>query len=146
MNDRADLTFGLNPQALAILHMLAGRDPEFADYENGHYDFHMKTFPWYNGRERGICLVVSPSYVGAPRALHIAFGEDRRSDAIFVDVWEDVTADNGPTLRDASPEAFEEAYQNRKHFNYGQIGQAVEAIFKAMELYYETHHAKEGSK
>lgn len=141
-HDRADPTFGIGSQARAILHFLTDAEPSFATYEDGYYDIRIETFPWYNGREKGICLVVQPRYTGTPRALHITFGEDRRTDSIFVDTWEDTTPFNCPTLEGADQEAYDKAYQNRKHFNQGRVGDAAEYIIEAMEGYYKANHAK----
>jgi hypothetical protein len=145
MTDRADPTFGLNSQALAILHMLAGREPDFATYTNGRYNIDVQTFPWYNGRERGVCLVVRHS-LGSLRALHVAFGEERMSDAIFVDTWEDDLPNNSPTLEGANQEVYDKAYRDRKHFNYGRVGDAAEFVYEAMRCYYEAQAEKGGSK
>lgn len=134
-NDRASLSFGLNYQALAILHFLAGRDPDFATYTNGRYDIEVETFPWYNGWEKGVCLVVRRG-PGDNRALCITFGEHRNTDGIFVDHWEDTAPHNCPTLENVDEAAYEKAYCNRKSFEYGRAGDAAGHIYELMEGYY----------
>ncbi len=142
MNDRcADPTFGIKSQALAILQLLAGQDPTFANWntKTGRYKVSIQTYPWYAGREKGVCLVMKPD--GRPNPtkghLHIAFGEDRGTDGIFVEKWEAGEPFNCPTLENRDPKVGDEAYQNRASFPGGQIGQAAEYIVEIMRVYYE---------
>lgn len=141
MNDRcADPTFGINSQALAILQLLAGQDPIFADWnpKTGRYEVTIKTYPWYAGREKGVCLVVKPKEHNSDRKhLHIVFGEDRGTDGIFVEKWEASEPFNCPTPENRDEKVGDEAYQNRASFPYGQIGHAVECIIKTMRDFYE---------
>ncbi len=147
MNDRcADPTFGIKSQALAILQLLAGQDPIFANWntKTGRYEVSIKTFPWYAGREKGVCLVMGPKEHSSDRKyLHIAFGEDRGTDGIFVEKWEAGEPFNCPTLESRDDKVGDEAYQNRASFPCGQIGQAADYIVETMRAFYEA--AKETS-
>lgn len=139
MNTCANLTFGLEPQAMAILHMLAGREPSFArwDPEFKHYDVRIETFPWYNGRERGIALVVHRNYGCSGPCLILTFGECRNSDDIFVEQWEqDCAPFNCPTIENRSDKNAARAYYNRWVCDFGNIGKAAEHIIEAMAEWY----------
>lgn len=147
MKDRADPTFGLNHQAMAILHYLASIEPAFAKYENGYYDIRIQTFPWYNGREKGVCLVVQHGYCGGDStALHVTFGEIRNSDGIFVDHWVDKPPFNCPTLEGADPDTYEKAYHSRMSFGCGEIGKAADYIQDLMEVYYKAQEKEKAKK
>jgi len=135
----ADPTFGIKAQALAILQLLAGTDPTFADWDDRlrRYLITITTFPWYNGRERGACLVMSPGpYREDNPVLHIAFGEDRGSTDIFVEQWEAPEPFNCPTLEDRGDEASEAAYEERTCFHNGEIGKAADYIIDCMIEFY----------
>lgn len=123
----ADLTLGLSAQALAVLAMLAQNECDgLAEYdETGRdYKIEIRTSAWYNGRERGVCLEVRPSF-SSKEALLITFGEHRNSDCIFIDSWRVVTHFlNPPTVADFS----DEAYENRSTVPYGNVADAVSII------------------
>lgn len=134
-NRCADPTFGIKSQALAILQLLAGQDPTFADWDpkTGRYDISIQTFPWYNGSEKGVCLVVRAgrTRLGEPH-LHIAFGECRSTDGIFVEQWEAREPFNCPTLENRDEKVGDAAYKDRASFPCGQIGQAADFIVDCM--------------
>lgn len=94
----------LNPVAWKILRELQ-KSPSLKKL--GH---HVSASAWYNGRERGVCLVVRhPANLSGP-GLVIVFGEHRNSDDAFVDSWTMSTLPwNPPTITDEP----EEAYDNR---------------------------------
>lgn len=130
MNNIADPTLGVGSQARAVLAML-DREPDFAAYNHGHYEVEILTRAWYNGRERGVSLVMYRW--GYERCLVVTFGENRNSDDIFVDSWmTDVPHINGPTVENFP----KEAYQDRKTFRYGQAGEAALYIYALMERTY----------
>lgn len=118
----------INAQAMAILHLLSSH--EVADV-GAHYDIPSQTYTyqadvsaWYNGRERGICLIVRESFLST-RCLILTFGEARSSDAIFIDAWEhEGRFLNPPTVADFS----DEAYADRRSVPNGEIGTAVNVI------------------
>lgn len=140
----ADPTFGLNRQALAILHYLAGLPPSFARYDQdlGRYSIFIRTYPWLNGREKGVALVVFRGSGPEGPCRVIAFGEDRGSSGLFVEHWEEpVDPLNGPTVadRDLLMEAKERAGAKtveRVDFNEGRIGEAASHIYDLMEQFY----------
>jgi hypothetical protein len=83
----ADPTFGLNLQSLAVLYLMTG---QYIPLEEPP-----KTFPWYNGRENGISFVV-PHGKGC---RVIVVGEDSRSEALFVEHWDQPGRPfNAPTI------------------------------------------------
>lgn len=141
----ADPTFGLNEQALAVLYLLAGRTPQFADYNNeaGEYDLTIYTFPWYSGREKGVALVVSKHPEPRGPCLVMVVAEHRSSDDLFVDKWEqDDFPRNGPDLQSReSLHDIENLESRRVLFKYGAIGEAADHIYNQMEAYYKRGRA-----
>lgn len=123
----ADPSFGLSAQALAVLAMLSQSEcDDLAEYDEKRRDYsvEIKTHPWYNGRERGVCLEVRPHFA-ARQALLVTFGEVRSSDYLFVDSWRmSEFFLNPPTVADYP----DEAYQARTHVPYGEFGRAVSLI------------------
>jgi hypothetical protein len=119
-----DKRLGIDDQAWAVLKILAKR-------ENDQGSF--KTFSWYNGRERGVLLVVDPGR-GA-RSMCIAFGECRGSDHIFVDMWEQTVYFEPPVtpaiVRLQAGDAYEKAYQHRATFSpedYEAVSNHIEKL------------------
>jgi len=146
MNDNcADMSFGLNAQALAVATLLAQREPDFADYEQHAYQVRIRTYPWYNGRERGVAFVVQKDW--GPESVILAVAECRSSDGIFVEEWEqDLAPYNGPSLverGEALGEAADtEVYKNRKTFNYGQIGKVADYVYGRMDRWYQAEKTR----
>ena len=135
----ADPTFGLNEQALAVIQMLAGRTPQFANYNDaaGEYDITIHTFPWYSGREMGVSLVVSKHPEPRGPCLVLVVAEHRSSDNIFVETWEqDEWPRNGPTLQ-IRESVVADGEGDRKLFKYGAVGDAAKFIYDQMETYYK---------
>ena len=138
MDEIADSTFGIDNQAMAILHFMQDTEPNFANYKNGFYtDVNFQTLPWYNGRERGIVISMSVSY---QKHIHIAFFEHRNSDSIHCLKWEtDKPYCNHP-LED--PNIFEVAYSGNskwdtsKSFLEGEIGKCADWIYGEFEDFY----------
>jgi len=121
-----DLSFGLNKQVLTILTLLSHTDIEVDDDE---IDF--DTYPWYNGRERAVCIKIQRFL--SNRILLVVFGEHRNSDDIFVDIWEvsKLRNSNCPTIDDFTDEAF----KNRKFFECWDFKSAIDYIlFKTKSL------------
>jgi len=114
-----DYKLGVHPLAWAVYNLV---DIETADIRNRSY---WKTTAWYNGRECGICIVVSASGGSVnPRALVIAFGECRNNDAIFVDSWTMLEGMNPPTVNDYD----DTAYKNRRTFSRSDIVEAAKFV------------------
>ena len=119
-----DKSLGISEQAYAVLQGLARQYIEVPD------NVLVKTRAWYNGRERGIVLSLSPIGEGAPYSqLNIAFGECRNSDQIFLDKWDKYTGVNPPTVADFT----EEGYANRQYFAYMDIVGVTEKIKEMVE-------------
>jgi hypothetical protein len=144
METCADLSFGLNPQALAVATLLAHRQPDFADYstELQTWEVSIKTFPWYEGREQGVAFVITQT--GLKTALVLVVAECASSDGIFVEEWEQDMVwvyDNGPTpkgRRKALGKIGEkDAYDARWTCGEGQIGKAADRIYKRMARWYQ---------
>jgi hypothetical protein len=128
MQTLANTSLGLSAQALAVLAMLADREPcnVSADYDAQarRYDIEVETRPWFNGRERGVLLMIQRGVLAKTKLL-ITFGEARNSDNIFIDSWLSTESFlNPPTVADYP----DEAYENRKYVPYGQVGEAVRVI------------------
>jgi len=136
-NRCADPTFGIKAPALAILQLLAGQDPTFADWDEQlrRYEVLIQTFPWYNGRERGACLVLR-QHLASKECLFVVFGEDRRSNSLFVEQWEGPPPFNCPTLENRDTKVGDQAYENRASFSEGEVGKATDFIVKAMGDFY----------
>ena len=121
-----DPTFGISFQALAVMHALQTYNFEVDSLANA------STTPWYNGRECGLCISLSrqdeereTSGFAKYKQLNITFGEERRSDSIFVDAWvTPPTYINPPTVADFT----DEAYKNRRSFAPLDVKSAAEHI------------------
>jgi hypothetical protein len=118
----ADVNLNLNAQALAVLHLLADRDASDIKIDFTH------TYAWYNGRERGVCLVVQPPHTRCEpcEGLHIAFAEHRNSDSIVVYTW---FALHGGTEAPTPGQMPSSAWDEARHFKYGAAGEAANWIF-----------------
>jgi len=139
-----DTTFGVGNQALAVLHML-DREPAFADYsEPQHlYQVSFSTRPWYNGRERGICISMTNSYAKNNKYFHIAIFEHRNDYSICALTWEtDKPYWNHP-LEDKN--LFEIAYKGKGKgcFDFsvreGEIGKMADWVYEQLSHYYKNH-------
>ena len=107
----------LSHKAWAVLHLLAETSPDFSAWDDrlGEYQVTLKSYAWYNGRERGFVLAMRRSLV-AQATLYVAFAECRNSDQLIVEVWEGTLETNPPTV-ESRGKVGEDAYDNRKTFN-----------------------------
>lgn len=127
MSKLASTGFGISGQAMAVLAMLSELETD--------RNIEIQTWPWYNCRERGVCLEVRAS-LGAESALLITFGEGQNSDHIFIDSW----VHKGWFMNPPTVEAFtNEAYAQRQHVNYGNVGEAVKIIQTLIEAFEFRH-------
>lgn len=95
----ADPLFGLNPQSLAILHLLVRRETSFAEFDAGRYKVCIVTTPWYNGAEQGIALQIFRGTEARGPCRVITFGERREDDGLFVEYWDQSEPPfNAPTV------------------------------------------------
>lgn len=93
----------------------------------------LKSFPFYNGRERSICLEVVNDAMDK-NSLFIEFGEHRNSDSIYVDSWISERAFNNVTINDKP----EYAYEERVYTHYENYTNTVKYIDKVIEHYLKT--------
>ena len=130
------LHLGVNSQAWAVLHLLQAYEESIESL--GVPLMRADSYAWYNGRERGISIVVSQYF--EKMGLVCVFGECRNSDSIFVDVYEKVGAavyeskkgTFAPSYLDAG---YEEAYRKRKFFNPGEAGKAADFVWKKIQAW-----------
>ncbi len=132
-----DMTFGIGGQAMAVAVMLSERDPDFADHHKDvGYRVHLRTTPWYNGRERGVLITVA--HPGGPGG-HIAVFEHRNSDCICAVTWAEVEVDlmgPPPTIDNVPPGIYESKWDAKEIAGYGEIGKAVEWVYNQMGVLY----------
>ena len=132
----ADLTFGLSPQSLAILHLLAQRETEFAEVEGGHYKVHIETTPWYNGLERGVALQIFRGWNSFGPCRVIVFGERREDDKIFVEYWDPTEAPfNAPTIEQRE-QTTEDLEVPRDTFSRRETYRAADRVYELMAEFY----------
>jgi hypothetical protein len=150
----ADLTFGLSPQSLAILHLLAQRETEFATLEKGRYKLCIRTTPWYNGIERGVALQVFRDWNPSGPCRVIVFGERREDDQIFIEHWDQQEPPfNAPTISQRDVEMWSESEKEyaevpREIFSREETYQAADRVYELMREFYlyeeppkgELHH------
>lgn len=135
----ADLSLGLNGQAWAVAQLLAARDIDFAwDEELKRPLVTIKTFPWYNGRERGFCFVLWKGLATVGPCSLYTVAECRNSTRIFVEFWEQQEAPfNCPTIEERERAIGEDVddwvYRNRQTFEDGEVGKAANYIMQRMK-------------
>ena len=118
--------------------MLSGKVPDFADWdaEATRFDIEIETYPWYNGKERAVCLLVyhrdSPD-----RCLHLVFGEDRRTDNLFVERWEGDRSSQQPSMETIDQDVYEEAARDRRTFEASKVSGVADYVFEMMVEFYE---------
>jgi len=111
---RFDPRFGVSDAAFTIAHLINFTTNETVTWS-----------PFYNCRERGICLVVGL------RAW--IFGEHRNSDALYLDRLNGIFWLNPPTLT-----AFDEnAYYNRELFRHDAHWEVARTIMAEIEEHKE---------
>lgn len=130
MTLQVDFKFNIHDSAFALAHLV--------DNMLSNIDFpelwELKTYPWYNGRERGFLLCYGR--IVRDSILCITFGENRNSDNIFVDMWiQNGLGNNPPTVKDFS----EEAWKRRKYFGYNQHYSAATYIVNLIKDFVVTN-------
>lgn len=136
-----DTRLSLDSQALAVLHLLADREADFAfvfEYDSGKYTYFSETFAWYNGRENGFSLRIRKNRdaalsVVAPH-LHIVCANCRNSDEIVVYSWTALLGVNPPVPGDL-PEG---AWKNQKIFNSFRVDLAAEWIEEKIQQWHKS--------
>lgn len=118
-----ETNLSLNPQALALLHLLAGHDFDVESYR-------LRAAALYNGRERGVVLTVSGTV--QKECLHIFWAESRRSDDLVVFIWRaEPAAVNPPTVGDIP----ESCLGHQERFQYADLRKARDCVVSAVEAY-----------
>lgn len=134
-----DPKFGINDQALEVAKRL-NKLPLINPLVE------MRTFQFFNGREKGICIAVSPDYNNEPCAdykseknntsgiLYIKFGENRNSDSIFIEhIISNKLYYNQPTQ--VCGIFTEDSYYGRPHYGYGKYDDAAKYIIELIQKY-----------
>jgi hypothetical protein len=131
----SDLSLGIKPVAMDILRELKARKSEVPCIMP-------RVAAWYNGRENGIVITVDkmiPVNVSDNHflrnktwQLNITFGEERRSDSLFLDMWETDTTFNPPTLADFN----DEAYRNRICFPPKDKAKLIDCLLARINQFY----------
>lgn len=134
MTKMIDSTFGLSRPARTLMTLL-DREPTFLETQESVDTVRFMTYPWYNGRERGVALVMYHSRTFAPSCV-VVFGEERRSDAIFVDTWATEHPFDPPSVEDFT----DEVYAKRVAFGPSQLHQAEQHIIKTLEAFYRDNY------
>lgn len=129
MEFNIDGNLSIQPQAMALLALLSGREWSF-DVPDEVELTDISSFAWYNGREKAVCLHVKDWTSKTDQNLFVVFGENRRSDQIFVDCWvADSISLNPPTHADLP----EEAYNRRRFFEYGDMHGAEQYVLELIK-------------
>jgi hypothetical protein len=115
-----DFSFDIHPVAYAVAHILNTNDFEYDERR-----IFIKTYPFYNCRERSICISVYGLGVSKEISrFNIIFGEYRNSDNIVVlTVTKDYFGLNPLTTSE-----MEESDWNYKHFRYNELYEASDHI------------------
>jgi len=125
MSMTTDKNLSVNYQALAVLNVLSAH--EFEKVNSSAY-------AWYNGRERGVVLVVDPpSGNESQLQLCIAWAESRNSDSIVIYYWYRSPELNPPTATDVP----EEVWQCPIFVGLLDVGMAVRKILELVEDFVE---------
>lgn len=110
MENLVDMTFGINKNAAIAIAILLDRMQDIPKS-----DLAIHSYPFYNGREKGIALVAHKTGVWT-KATVIVFGENRNSDDIFIDTWQTSNVFDAPIVADFT----EEAYKARRYYKFNE--------------------------
>lgn len=91
---------------------------------NGEKEIDIKSFAFYNGRERSIGLEIRLGFLDKNPRI-VIFGEHRNSDDIFVDTWQGKDYYNYPTINDMP----DSAYDARKYFKWDEPYKVAQYIY-----------------
>lgn len=125
-------TFGVDHQARAFLPVALYALERIDDGVDGPGKrlraVDIRVSPLYNGRERGISIVLC-SHTAPDNALVLCFGEERNSDRLFLWPWQTKAPFNmPPSLPDDDA-----SYHERYSFPYLRVHQAEEALVREVE-------------
>lgn len=148
-NKIVDTSFGINRQALSVMYLL-NREPDFANYKNGFYEVFIQTKPWYNGRESGFVVSMSPGTFSSKKVIHIAVFEHRNSDQICALKWENERHYWNHPLEDK--DIFDVAYKNKGKFDLdftvgpGESGKMADWVYDELSRFYKENYIKKGGE
>jgi len=140
-----DPLFGIKGQALAIHAMLCDDEPSWAPWDDEYrcYKVEIESRPMYNGRERGICLLVRRS-LSEMDTLHLFFSERRSSDGIMLLSWVAPHPYNVPDFPwNMKDEAGNDWPFVDEGFSYGEIGKVVNRIQEKCKEFYRQMAAED---
>lgn len=120
---KALLDLSIHPTALKVVRKIGTLLPK-------NFKENVRTFAWYNGRERGISLVVG-DHVGLNQTV-IVVNERRNSDDIVIDVYERPWTTDQPCWQDPG---YDKAVQERTAVAFGEYEKAA---CKILDLIAET--------
>lgn len=139
----ADKNFGINEQGLCVLQYLSNISPDFAERSNGLSLVEFYTYPWYNGRERGIVISMSSNFLSG-KVLNIAIYEHRNSDELCCLKWETDTIYWNHPLEDVN--IFDKAYKGKGKFDtdatfpYMSIKECGDWVYTTFKEFYLENH------
>lgn len=141
-----DNTFNISDTALGVAALIGNVEiSRISEEEKGflNYSIITRSTPFYNGRERGICIsILCFTY---SRQLNIVFGEQRNSDNIFLDVWESHVTTNPPTVENFTDEAYDKRqyFGHNEHYNVArEVEKIIKSFYKELLEEYRTKLAK----
>ncbi len=124
-NAKFDSTFGVKSVALSVAHLVDLDRRGFEGLTNITWS------PFYNGRERGVCLTVRANF--HKPGIAIVWGEHRSSDDIYVDTFPVDSFMNPPTMASFT----EEIYNLRKTFRYNEVYKVVDHVYELVRQHIE---------
>lgn len=127
------LTFGIDPQARAFLPVALSALERIDDTDEGNRlrAVDIRVSPLYNGRERGIAVVLI-TQTEPSLALVLCFGEDRRSDRLFLWPWRGRAPHSMPPKL---PDDDGKSYHERLSFPHLRLDLAEEAFVQIVETW-----------
>lgn len=135
MSTHLDFSFGLAWQSKTVLAMLEEFSSTVAVTGNGRtladlHSLRIITRPFYNGREKGVCLVVT--HKQSSKCLFVYFANVRNGDGLFMLHCTGDAPPDGPTIRDFT----DEAWRQRQSYEDNELVEAAEHICKIIGRYY----------
>jgi len=143
-NTITDRTYGVKQQERLVLEYLSDRNPDFAEHKDSFNLVDFTTYPWYNGREKGIVITMSPEFGSSDKYLHIAIFEHRNSDELCCLKWETKRPYWNHPLEDE--DIFQTAYKGKGKFDtdasfpYMSIRECGEWVYEEFASFYKANH------
>lgn len=135
-----DFNFNIQPQALAVGHLLNGWGGIESSWDGNRYLAKIETAPWYNGRERGLVMVLSDRLWQCQKVCVAVVYEHRNSDSVCVVNWESEHGYlNPPTLNDIPEGTYKDKWDTSASFKYPGCQQAADYIYNIFEKFCEAN-------